>query len=202
VPEPVPGPPLVVGPEVVFRRLRPAGASMKPTERPRIVEAILDAQADAVTFLNRSLFATPVTWEDVAPNWGGPTLDWRSWPAAQVVDDWVTVVEFRARAEAGRYDVDVLIGLNGPNEPALVRFVRDHAVESLRNDQASGYYARDVQSVSADGQSVSYTGRPKAGSGEPGSMPGTGGIKHLRRLTIGQSQRPPEPWWPNRTRAW
>ena len=196
--EPVePSPPtLLVEPEVVARRLG-VGLPLPATQRQTIVDAILDAQADAEDVVNRPLFAAPAVLEDVTPAWGAVDLSsYRAWPVEHF-DDWVTVVEWTPRpGTADRYDVRVLVGLNGPAEATLLRWVTAHAVEGLRNDPGSGMGVREVRNVAADGQSVSYAGRGNSETGAVGTLPTRKSLHRLRRVTISKRNRSPDAVWP------
>ena len=154
------------------------------TQRERIEEEIVARQTDAANYINRDIFGVLDTATGMLPRYGFPMSDWRAWPALlDRYDDRVTVLAYRVGADGGSYDVDVLVGLDGRNEPALTRFVMQSAVEGLRNDGSSGLGKRLVTSVSAEGQSVTYD-KLTAKSTDSGGQPDLDSLASLKRMSV------------------
>lgn len=189
-------PDLVVDPVAVARRL---GVN-EPTEAQlvHVRDAILDAQADAEAAVNRPLFARTEHLVGVYPAIGLPMNQWRAWPDAAAFDDTVRVVSWSA-VGGGRFDVELRVGLDGPAEASLVRFVAAHATELLRHNPAAGATgigSRVVTSLGAEGQSISYAATPTA-EGVAGALPTTKTLRHLRRYGAYKRTRPVVAPWPH-----
>ncbi|MFD3514907.1 hypothetical protein [Streptomyces sp. NPDC058657] len=182
---------LVGSPEAVADALGTA-LPLTSAQRSTYEEAIRDAQADVAAYLNRSLVPTARTLRGVTPRTNDALDDIDAWPLH--IDDFASVVSYRAQP-GGTYDVDLLIGLNGAQEEAVVRYVVAHAAESVRqrNDQGAGP-GRRISSVSAEGQSVSYDAAPV--TGQAGALPTINSLNRLRRLVFEPLSRPPRAPWP------
>ncbi|MFE3139631.1 hypothetical protein [Streptomyces scopuliridis] len=171
------------------------------TQRGAYEEEIRNAQADVAAYLNRSLVPTATTLRGLTPHWTDTLDDIDTWPLH--LDDIAEVISYRANPD-GTYDVDLLVGLNGAQEEAVVRYVVAHAAESVRQrpDQNAGA-GRRVSSVSAEGQSISYDSAPT--TGQAGALPTINSLNRLRRLVFQPLSRPPRAPWPyssSRTRRW
>ncbi|MGW1275494.1 hypothetical protein ACWD4V_00860 [Streptomyces tsukubensis] len=191
---------LVTSPEAVASALN-TPLPLTPAQRDTYETEIRNAQADVAAYLGRPLVPTATTVRGLVPH-SDALNDIRTWPLP--IDDIADVVSYR-RAADGTYDVDLLVGLNGAREEAVVRYVIAHAAEAVRQrpdprTEAAGA-GRRVSSVSAEGQSVSYESAPV--SGQAGALPTITSLARLRRLVFQPLSRPPRAPWPyssNRTR--
>lgn len=170
-------------------------------QRSAYGEEIRNAQADVATYLNRALVPTATTLRGLTPRWTDSLDDIDAWPVD--FDDIAEVITYRANPD-GTYDVDLLVGLNGAQEEAVVRYVVAHAAESIRQrpDQSAAL-GRRVSSVAAEGQSISYDSAPAAG--QAGALPTINSLNRLRRLVFQPLSRPPRAPWPyssSRRRRW
>ncbi|MFD7334926.1 hypothetical protein ACFV98_02835 [Streptomyces violascens] len=165
--------------------------TLTSAQRTAYEQALRDAQADVVAYLNRPVIPRVTTLPGVTPRWAHALDEPDAWPIH--LDDLTEVITYRANAD-GTYDVDLLVGLNGPQEETLARYVVAHAAESIRQrpDQNGG--GRRVTSVSAEGQSVSYETAPLPG--QAGALPAIDSLKRLRRLTFQRIEGPPRAPWP------
>ncbi|AKN68762.1 hypothetical protein QR97_02145 [Streptomyces sp. PBH53] len=191
---------LVGSPEAVADALG-VPLPLTPAQRAAYEEEIRNAQADVAGYLNRSLVPRLMTVRGVTPRWTDALDDITAWPVH--LDDIAEVVTYRTNPD-GTYDVDLLVGLNGAHEEAVVRYVVAHAAEMVRQrpDQSGGA-GRRVSSVSAEGQSISYESAPAAG--QAGALPSIDSLKSLRRLLFEPLSRPPRAPWPyssTRPRRW
>ncbi|RLU86263.1 hypothetical protein CTZ27_25125 [Streptomyces griseocarneus] len=182
---------LVGSPEAVADTLG-VPLPLTSSRRAAYEEEIRNAQADVAAYLNRPLVPTTTTLRGVTPRWTDTLDDIDTWPVH--VDDIAEVVSYRANPD-GTYDVDLLVGLNGAQEEAVVRYVVAHAAESIRQrpDQSTGQ-GRRVSSVSAEGQSISYEAAPT--TGQAGALPVINSLNRLRRLVFQPLSRPPRTPWP------
>jgi hypothetical protein len=117
-------------------------------QRSAYEQALRDAQADVAAYLHRPVIPRVTTLRAVTPRWARTLDEADAWPV--YLDDLAEVISYRADAD-DTYDVDLLVGLNGPQEESLVRYVVANAAESIRQrpDQDGG--GRRVSSVSAEG---------------------------------------------------
>ncbi|MFF9901232.1 hypothetical protein [Streptomyces longispororuber] len=168
-------------------------------QRAAFQQALRDAQADVVGYLKRPVVPRAVTLHAVTPRWTDALEEADCWPTEHL-DDFVEVISYRQLAD-GRYDVDLLVGLNGPQEEIVVRYVVAHAAESVRQRSGEHGGGRRVSSVSAEGQSISYDAPPAAG--QAGAPPAIDSLKGLRRQLYqpaGPGPRAPWPYSPSRFR--
>ncbi|GGW95201.1 hypothetical protein [Streptomyces noursei] len=191
---------LVGSPEAVADALG-VPLPLTSAQRSTYEEEIRNAQADVAAYLNRPLVPTATTLRGVTPHWTDALDDIEAWPIQ--LDDIAEVITYRANTD-GTYDVDLLVGLNGTQEEAVVRYVVAHAAESARQrpDQSTGS-GRRVTSVSAEGQSISYDSAPT--TGQAGALPTINSLNRLRRLVFQPLSRPPRAPWPyspSRPRRW
>lgn len=184
---------LVVKPEDIAKKFGIANPT--PDQLDTISDAIVDCQSDVVNYLNRPIFAYQAVLSGIYPVTGYPLEHWRAWPDAQQYDDMITVVSSVAYPN-GSFDVTFKVGLDGPNDPRVVRYVKAHTIQSLLNDANSGMGKRQVTSVSAEGQSVSYVDGSVA-EGAAGSLPNITTLRALKRLAVHRSvARGPVSVWP------
>lgn len=186
---------LLVDPADVARRLHLDPAALTAEQRARIVDAIEDAQADLEAELNRPLVPTVEIREGVWPVMYpvGGTLDRATYPALADIYDDVKILEATANAD-GTFNLTLQIGLNAAEEAPILRYVRAHAVESLRLDPQSGMGQLAVTSVSAEGQSISYEKRSTQ-EGAVGSLPSLRSLRRYKRLSVYQApSRATAPW--------
>lgn len=191
---------LVASPEAVADTLG-VPLPLTPSQRSTFEQEIRNAQADVTAYLNRALVPTARTLHGLSPRWRDALDDTEDWPLD--LDDFTEVVSYRDNGD-GTYDVDLLVGLNGAKEEAVVRYVVAHAAESVRqrSDQTDGP-GRRVSSVSAEGQSISYDSAPTVG--QAGAPPTINSLNRLRRIVFQPLSRPPRAPWPystSRTRRW
>ncbi|MEU8540905.1 hypothetical protein AB0C52_13110 [Streptomyces sp. NPDC048717] len=191
---------LVASPEAVADALG-LPLPLTPAQRAVHETEIRNAQADVAAYLNRSLIPAATTIPGVRPRQAGALDDVGTW--ALDLDDIAEVDSYRARPD-GTYDIDLLVGLHGAREEAIVRYVVAHAAEAIRQrpDQSGGV-GRRVSSVSAEGQSVSYESGPV--TGQAGALPVLGSLNRLRRLAFQPLRRPSHAPWPyssSRTGPW
>ena len=187
---------LVVNPAVIGRRLGLPGA---PTTEQveRITDAIIDAQDAVITEVNRPLFADIVTRTGLYPN-NGHSDDLLTWKAWRVNFDDDVTVRSATQDTDGSYTVEFLVGLDGPNERAIVRYVTAHASEQIRLDPSSGMGKLAVRSVSAEGQSVSYE-TTSSGKEAAGALPTLASLRAFKRYGAFRANRPAAPPWPMTT---
>jgi hypothetical protein len=190
-------PATVVPVEDVARQL---GLPLPVTDEQRwlIEQALLDAEGAVVAYLGRPIVAVEQTLEDLYPVPGMPLDDPRAWPQAQeLLDDRLKVLETTDNGD-GTYTVRFLVGLDVAGDPSLRRiwtYLRDAAVESLRNNPDLGFGTRRVSSVSAEGQSVSYANATPGGAEAPGAPPTLDSLKRWKRRAIHMRRTPtPTPW--------
>lgn len=165
-------------------------------ELERVAEAIADAQADVEEYLNRPLIPHAATLTGISPLFGADLDSYKAWPDAEQFDDDITVKTRTANPD-GTYDVEFLVGLDGPNTRGIVRYVKAHAVRGLREDEAYGFpLKRVVTSLSADGQSITFVPRPDA-EGAPGALPTMKSLRRHRRYSVFQRGRAVGDMWPN-----
>ncbi|MGG2460128.1 hypothetical protein ACO0M4_09960 [Streptomyces sp. RGM 3693] len=170
-------------------------------QRSTYEQEVRNAQADVAAYLNRSLVPTATMLRGLTPRWADALDDIDAWSLD--LNDIAEVVSYRSNSD-GTYDVDLLVGLNGAKEEAVVRYVVAHAAESVRQrpDQTTGP-GRRVSSVSAEGQSISYDSSPT--TGQAGAPPTINSLNRLRRLVFQPLSRPPRAPWPyssSRTQRW
>ncbi|MER5222851.1 hypothetical protein [Streptomyces flaveus] len=164
-----------------------------PEQRFALETAIRAAQADVSSYLARPLIPRTVTLPAVTPRWTEDLDNPDSWPLPDQ-DDLVEVAAYHPRGD-GTYDVDLLVGLNGVAEAAIVRYVTAHAAESERlRPGGVGSQGRRVSSVSAEGQSISYESAPTAG--QAGAVPTLDSLSGLRRRLYRPVGPPPRAPWP------
>jgi hypothetical protein len=191
---------LVTSPEAVADELA-IPLPLTPQQRHALENAILKAQADVVAYLKCPLIPQSLTLRAVTPHWPDNLDDPASWPLPDQ-DDRVTVAAYRPLGD-GTYDVDLLVGLDGAAEEAIVRYVTAHAAESERQRPGGvGSSGRRISSVSAEGQSISYDSTPTTGTA--GAPPALASLAGLRRVLYQPLNRPPRPPWPYgaSTRYW
>ena len=166
-----------------------------PGQLERIEDAIRDAQADVQGYLNRDLFAVEAVQAELWPALGIDPMHWKAWPdAAALYDDNLTVVSAVANPN-GTYNVTFKVGLDGPNDPRVVRFVTASAVQAILNDANAGMGKRQVTSVSAEGQSISYSDGSVA-EGAAGALPSLKSLDRLRRRAVFRAPRRAVSVWP------
>lgn len=183
---------LVIEPEKIAARLGLSDPT--PAQLEAIADVILDCQGDVEAYLNRPLFAVERTLTGIYPLSGYPLDQWDAWPDARVFDDRVTVVSNTAHPD-GSFDVVFKVGLDGPNEARIVRYVKAHAMQSVLNDANLKVGKRQVTSVSAEGQSVSYENMSVA-EGAAGSLPNIKTLSALKRRAVLRGNRGPVSIWP------
>lgn len=167
-----------------------------PEQIESITDAIRDCQSDVEEELGRPLTARTVTLDAINPLLGEDLDSYRAWPDSQRFDDWVKVLSRVPRPD-GSYDVEFLVGLDGANERAIVRYVTAHAVRTLREDDSYGFpQKRVVNNVSADGQSLTYVARPST-EGTAGALPTMKSLRRFKRLSLYKANRPQPALWPN-----
>ncbi len=184
-------PTLLVQPEVVARKLG-VRTALTADQRETIEDAILDATQTVEGYLQRPLTPRAQTVTGLYPRPGYALEDWRAW-SVEIDDDYA--VATAVAKDDGTYDVTFTVGLDAAQHPDIVRYVRVHAVETVRLDDESGMGKRRVSSMSAEGQSMSWeSGR--APSGDAGALPALESLKRHRRLPGAyQAKRPaPAPW--------
>ncbi|MFI6142325.1 hypothetical protein ACIBCC_29560 [Streptomyces griseus] len=163
-------------------------------QRDQLETAIDGAQSDVVAYLGQPVIPQIVTRTAITPYWT-PAEDLsepEAWPFE--ADDLVDVLAYRDRGD-GTYDVDFLVGFNGPANKPVVRYVTAHAAESERQRPGGlGASGRRVSSVGAEGQSVSYEPAPAAG--QPGALPPIESLSRWRRLLYEPLNRPVREPWP------
>ncbi|MFF0754404.1 hypothetical protein [Streptomyces sp. NPDC004267] len=164
---------------------------LSAAQREAFRDAIADAQSDVAGHLGRPLLPSPRTLSGARPLFGYDLYDARAWPL-DGVDDIVTVARVTEKPD-GRYDVDLLVGLDADAERPIVRYVVAHAAEGLRNDPATGN-GRRVTSVSAEGQSISYETAPAAG--QAGALPTLDSLNGYRKLLLRPLPVAPAQPWP------
>ncbi|MFB8026017.1 MULTISPECIES: hypothetical protein [unclassified Streptomyces] len=185
---------LLVSAEQIADKL---GTSLPLTaaQRERYRDAITEAQADIVGYLNRPLIPQARLLRSVRPRYeyGYSLDDARAWPVTDI-DDVVTVVS-HAENEDGTYDVQLLVGLDGAAEKPITRYLVAHATESIRNGPGDeGEAGRRVTSVSAEGQSLSYEAAPAVG--QAGALPALESLSGFRKLLYRPIPVPPAAPWP------
>lgn len=186
---------LVIEPAKIARRLGVKDPS--PDQLEMIEDVIRDCQADVADFLNRdSLFAVDRTLTGIAPRYGYELTDWQAWPQAQdMYDDRYAVVGDPIANPDGTFDVTFKVGLDGPNEDAIVRYVKAHAMQTILNDANAAMGKRQITSISAEGQSVSYSDGSVA-DGAAGSLPPVTTLKRYKRLSAHRGARGSVSIWP------
>ena len=165
-----------------------------PAQLETITDAIIDCQSDVIGYLNRDLFPVEATLAGIYPAPGWPLDHWKAWPDARVYDDTIAVVSSVANPD-GTYDVTFKVGLDGPNDARVARFVKAHAVQSLLNDANSGMGKRQITSISAEGQSVSYD-KGSVAEGAAGSLPSLKSLNAIKRRAVYRANRTPVSVWP------
>lgn len=184
--------PLVVDPGKIAGKLGITAPS--PQQLEKIADAILDCQADVEAFLNRPLFAQAATMSAAVQDATYDVTDWRAWPEARVYDDRIEVVSATANGD-GTWTVQLKVGLDGPNDRRVVRYVSAHAVQSILNDANSGMGKRQVTSVSAEGQSISYA-QGSVADGAAGALPNIKTLAALKRRAVHRTDRGRVSIWP------
>lgn len=191
---------LVVDPAVIATRLGVAQPSQEQLDR--VAEAIWDCQADVSSYLNRdTLIPTKVTLSGIYPMPGFDQASWRAWPDGRKFDD-----DFepgtRTQDPDGSWTVEFLVGLNGPGNAAIVRFVTAHATRSIQEDESYGFpLKRVVTNLSAEGQSLTYVARPSE-DGAVGSLPKMKTLDRWKRRSAYTRARPGVQLWPNYGTSW
>lgn len=185
-------PDLVIAPEKLATKLGIDNPS--PSQLETITDHILDCQGDVVAYLNRDLFPYEATLPGIYPRPGFPLDHWKAWPAARVYDDTVAVVSSVANTD-GTFDVTFKVGLDGPNDERVRRYVKAHAFQSVLNDANAGLGKRQVTSVSAEGQSISYSDGSVA-EGAAGALPNITTLAALRRRAVYRADRAGVSVWP------
>jgi len=183
---------LVVDPAKVASAL--GVAEPTPGQLETITDKIIDCQGDVQGYLNRDLFAFEATLTGIYPAPGWPLDHYKAWPDAQQYDDTIAVVSSTALPD-GTYDVTFKVGLDGPNDARVTRFVKAHAIQSVLNDANSGMGKRQITSISAEGQSVSYANGSVA-EGAAGSLPSLKSLNALKRRGVYRASRGPVSVWP------
>jgi hypothetical protein len=200
-------PTLVVDVDSLARRLgfdTPVDSETAETLR----QAILDAQADVVSYLGRPIVPTQVTARGL---WAWGT----NWADAIDDSDFIEIVSVTPEVyidtgqPSGTFTVVYLAGLDAVNDPALEP-IRRYVAAAARNDAAVIDIWRErvqprgaMTSVSTDGQSASFAAATQGGGGSPGSnAPGAlpkleslfawkrGGVFQRRGFPVS-----PGPWW-------
>lgn len=192
----MPSQPLIVAVDVVARRFNKEASALSELERELIEDYIVDG-ADAVEAeIGRSPFARSVTLARRHPvSLRYPLDDARAWDLYDVLGDTYRVVT-ATPDEQGSYTLDVLVGLDGPNERPIVRFVTAHAEASVRkNPSLKHLYTRKVTSVSAEGQSLSY-GDDTPGKQEAGAGPDLSTLRRYKRVAVHKVAGRMDPPWP------
>ena len=185
---------LIVDPAKIASRKRIVNPSQ--TQLDSIADAIVDCQADVEVYLNRPLIPVEHTLTGIYPMPGFDPDSWQAWPDARQFDD-EYAVKTRTAAADGAWDVTFLVGLNGPGESPIVRYVTAHTLRTLREDDSYGFeIQRDVTSVSAEGQSLQMVARPTE-DGAIGSLPKIKTLDRYKRRALFMRVNPPSELWPN-----
>lgn len=172
-----------------------------------IEQALLDAEGAVVAYLHRPIIAVEKTLTNLWPMPYTALDDPDCWPEARAdFDDKIKVLEATAET-GGTFTVRFLVGLDVANDPELRRiysYIRDSAVESLRNNPDVPLGQRRVQSVSAEGQSVSYANDTPGGAAAPGAPAAIDSLSMWKRRAAYMRPTPPRSPWPyaSGTRAW
>lgn len=162
-----------------------------------IVDEIADAVADLEAYLSRPLIPTAVFEVGQYPTLGWPLEDARAWKhLATKHDDRISVVGVPTANIDGTFDVNLLVGLDGASEEPIVRYLRAHAVELIRQNPDIPVGRRRVSSVSGDGQSVSYSDGGNIKAGEVGAQPRREDLSRYKRLAVFRRKTHPAPVWP------
>jgi hypothetical protein len=130
----------------------------------------------------------------VYPLAGWPLDHWKAWPDARMYDDSITVVSSVANPN-GTFDVTLKVGLDGPNDERVARFVKAHTVQTLLNDANAAMGKRQITSISAEGQSVSYSDG-SVETGAAGSLPPIKTLSPLKRRAVHRADRGRVSIWP------
>jgi len=192
----MPTQPLIVAVDVVARRFNKEPSALTELERDLLEDYIIDG-ADAVEAeIGRSPFAKQVTLARRYPvTFRYPLEDERSWDLYDELGDAYRVIAATPDSE-GSYTLDLLVGLDGPNERPIVRFVTAHAEQSVRGNPALKHlYARKVTSVSAEGQSINY-GDSAPGKQDAGAGPDLTSLRRYKRVALHKVEGRMDPPWP------
>lgn len=175
---------------------------LDPAVQARITEAIEDAEAKVVGELHRPIVAYEDTVPDLEPSYTDTygLGDWHVWPQVRDRYDDVYVVKGYVPAASGDpdlYDVTFTVGLDVANDPALApirQFIKQDAIGTLRADDTFKAVARQVTSVSAEGQSVSYATGAGAVDAAGGGLTLHSLRRWKRRAVYQRNARPLAPW--------
>lgn len=168
-------------------------ATLNDIQTELITDAILDAQSKVTEFLCRPLEPRSETLRGLYRDEAYPHTDVRAWPEAEtVLDDRLKVASYAVNADnAQRFDVTFDVGLDVETDPeldAIRRFIRQDAVAGLQGAAALVVLgiAREVTSVSAEGQSVSYAKKPSSPDAAGGQMT-VGSLRRWKRYAVGRA---------------
>lgn len=193
---------LIVSPEALAASAK-IPLPLTPEQRLTITEAILDAQGDVETYLNRPIVPRIYTerhLDDYSGEW--QFVDNQGDPVIRVIS---VVPETGDPFYDDRFTVTYLSGLDARNDPALRsirRFVIAHAKNSpefvdlwITTTGQTG----TIKSISAEGQSVSYAAPSlsggvvaKPGDGSPGALPTLSSLDLWRKRAVYQAR---SRWW-------
>jgi hypothetical protein len=189
----------------VASRLR-LGAGLTDEQTQIILDALQDAQAYLEGELNRPLVPQLVTVQGAELQGGWLDMDKASsyYGLTSRFDDKITILAKRANAN-GTFDLDLRVGLDGPNTPAIRRFVVLSAVKTIDEDPSTGMARpRQVTSLSAEGQSINY-GSAAAAADIGGQVPpavSTLKQRHLKRGVFIRTETAGDAKWPYNGRSW
>lgn len=159
-------------------------------------DAIEDAQADVEGHIGRKLLPEAVIRHGLIPDPRYPLTDNAAWPQIVADDDWSV---FSAEPDPdlpGAYVVTFNVGLDARNEAPIKRFVRAHAIESMRNNPAIGDDIRQrLTGVSAEGQSLNFE-KGSTAEGAAGALPNIKMLDRYRRPMAFRRPTPPARLWP------
>jgi hypothetical protein len=156
-------------------------------QEDRIYEEILNAQADVEDYLNRSLFTYTVSRTNEWKDYRFPPDNFRAWPwATDEYDDDIAVTASTENPD-GTWNVTLKVGFDGANTNGVVRYVKAHVREVLRNDPDFTAIARRISSVSAEGQSISYD-KGSVAEGAAGASATLDSLRRHRRHSAHRAQ--------------
>lgn len=185
-------PQLLADPARIGRKLGIRGP-LSADQRETIVDAIEDAQEAVEGHLNRAIFPVVETRHGVRPKPGHALTSWEAWFHLDFAD----VIEVRSAVPdaEGTYTLTVAVGLDAEAIPAIKRYVRAHATEDVRLNDASGIGKRRKTSLSAEGQSISFESG-SASKGSAGALPELSSLDQWIRRSAYQANRPATAPWP------
>lgn len=189
-------PQLLVTVETVAGYLGMDATALTEVQQQTIEDAILDAQGDVAEYLNRPLFPTRVVLPGVSPSSGYyPVTDWRAWlHVTREYEDDITVVTAVLEAD-GTYTLTFDVGIDASTIRAIVRYVREAAIESARQRTEVLGERRRVRTYSAEGQSVTFDAASTQPA-TPGAAPTLQSLDGWVRHSVGGQvpAAPAAPW--------